>query len=291
MDITCSLRDYCRDRMFLRRVGEFRFPHTGRRRGRHCVDLSFVARSSSGCVDRHWCWFPSDFAHDATIGPREHRDRTAVTPPKKNIRKVPSDRLRFLFHGRGKINRIPTSFASFTAATDVLSVVRSTWKMDETTFGSRFKASVANAYVYATSMVAEPLPPILRVNLSLNASYDGIPLEPGEVVFPEDSHRDPGSLLQLTVEEAARILWRDELVPEWIDVNVVDVDESFTVLQTLCCGRFTRAAEHLYHATEGYPPFHVLSPELPPGWESVDESGRFSIRWRQRTERRNRRTT
>ena len=94
--------------------------------------------------------------------------------------------------------------------------------MDKTTFGSRFQAAVAKAYVYATSMVAEPLPPVLRVNLSLNASYDGNPLEPGEVVFPEDSDLDAASLLQLTVEEPARILWRDELVPEWIDVNVVD---------------------------------------------------------------------
>jgi hypothetical protein len=111
------------------------------------------------------------------------------------------------------------------------------------------------------------------------------------VIFPEDSDREPASLLQLTVEEAARILWRDELVPEWIDVNVVDVDDDSTILQALCCGRFTKVAEHLYHVAEGYPPFHVLSPVLPPDWESVEENGRFSIRWQQRTKQQNRRTT
>jgi hypothetical protein len=52
-----------------------------------------------------------------------------------------------------------------------------------------------------------------------------------------------------------------------------------TNFELLCCGRFTVTGEYLYHKVEGYPPFHVLRPNLPPNWESVDESGKFDLFW------------
>jgi len=151
--------------------------------------------------------------------------------------------------------------------------------MEEMTFGSRFQAAAAKAYVFATSMVSETLPPDLRINLVLNSSYDGNPLEPDEVVYPQDSERDRKTLERLTILDASRELCRDERIPEWIDVSVTDCTSDLTIIRALCCGRFTKEESSLYHVAEGYPPFHVVSPVLPPGWDSVEEKGRFSIKW------------
>ena len=150
--------------------------------------------------------------------------------------------------------------------------------MEEMTFGSRFQAAAAKAYVFATSMVSETLPPDLRINLALNSSYDGDPLKSDEVVFPNDSDRDSESLVRLTIIDAAKELWRDQRVPEWIDLAVEDCTSELTIIRALCCGRFTKEESNLYHVAEGYPPFHVTGPWLPPGWDSVEKDGRFSIK-------------
>ena len=73
-------------------------------------------------------------------------------------------------------------------------------------------------------------------------------------------------------------LWRDGRVPEWMDLSVVDVAQGSTVLEALCCGRFTDDETLLYHKTEGAPPFHVTSPALPPN----HDGGRFSLHWMHR---------
>ncbi|MEQ8789523.1 MAG: hypothetical protein RIC55_24730 [Pirellulaceae bacterium] len=152
--------------------------------------------------------------------------------------------------------------------------------MDKITFGSRFQAAAAKAYVYATSMISEALPPNLRVNLHLNSSYEGNPLDSHEVVYPADSERNQDSLQALEIVDAASELWRDNRVPEWIDLSVIDCTDELTIIRALCCGRFTDDESRLYHIQEGYPPFHVLSPVLPPNWRSVEDDGRFSLRWR-----------
>jgi hypothetical protein len=59
-------------------------------------------------------------------------------------------------------------------------------------------------------------------------------------------------------------LWRDGHVPEWINVAVVSETGTATVIEVVCCGRFTNDDSRLYHSQEGAPPFHVLGPALPP---------------------------
>lgn len=48
----------------------------------------------------------------------------------------------------------------------------------------------------------------------------------------------------------------------------------------LCCGRFTAGNEFLYHKGEGYQPFHVLSPPLPPDFEGIEKGEKFNLYWR-----------
>lgn len=111
--------------------------------------------------------------------------------------------------------------------------------------------------------------------LRLNSSYDGNPLVGDEVVFPADSAFERAEALATCDEQqVVAELWRDGRVPEWIDVAVMGETGTATLLQLLCCGRFTAQDDLLYHVREGRPPFHVTGPALP-----VDhEDGRkFSI--------------
>lgn len=61
-------------------------------------------------------------------------------------------------------------------------------------------------------------------------------------------------------------------MPEWINLAVTDRDESATVIEAVCCGRFTDDDDLLYRQS-GPPPFHVLGPPLPPG----HDGSRYSL--------------
>ncbi|MBU2666592.1 hypothetical protein KOI35_24085 [Actinoplanes bogorensis] len=133
--------------------------------------------------------------------------------------------------------------------------------MDRDVFAGRLHASAEAAWAFARKFVAEELPAPLLFRVRLNQSYDGNPPEPGEVRFPQDSTR---FLSKCDAATAVAELWRDGRVPEWIDVAVVDETGSATVIELVCCGRFTDDNSRLYHAREGRPPFHVVGPALPP---------------------------
>jgi hypothetical protein len=116
----------------------------------------------------------------------------------------------------------------------------------------------------------------------LNQSVDDIaPLRAPEVVFPQDSRPARGRARALRACGAPTVveeLWRDGRVPEWVDLGVADVRRGSTVIEMLCCGRFTDDESLLYHRAEGWPPFHVTSPVLPPD----HVGGRFTLRWMRR---------
>lgn len=134
--------------------------------------------------------------------------------------------------------------------------------MDRTTFSQRFERAAALAHRHALRCVIEPLPTPLRFRVALNSSCDANPLHVDERVFPAERSFDE-RLLRCTSEEVVQLLWRDGLVPEWVDLSVVMELPDATLIEVLCCGRFTANEGLLYHIREGFPPFHVLSPRLP----------------------------
>ena len=77
-------------------------------------------------------------------------------------------------------------------------------------------------------------------------------------------------MARLSISDVVAELWRDGAVPEWINVNVTAKAELFTLITAECCGRFTDNDAHLYYKDRGMPPFHVLSPRLPPGFTDGD---------------------
>jgi hypothetical protein len=93
----------------------------------------------------------------------------------------------------------------------------------------------------------------------------------------EFARRDVQPLGPWDLERAINFLWRTGKVPEWIDVSVVAADEEFSYVECRCCGRFVVTEEYLYHRAAGIPPFHVLSPPLPPDWIDTNSPTRFTL--------------
>jgi hypothetical protein len=148
--------------------------------------------------------------------------------------------------------------------------------MDEAVFRARLVTRSQAARDFARRCIKETLPEPLLFRIRLNSSFDGNPLAEGEHLFPEDSQFDRAAAVHCCdAAEVVRTLWRDGRVPEWINLSVVGETGSATIVEVLCCGRFTARDALLYHVQEGSPPFHVLGPTLPPGHGDSDKP--FSI--------------
>lgn len=132
---------------------------------------------------------------------------------------------------------------------------------------------------FSQEFLINPLPSNCRYVIFSNQSYDENPLEGDEQLFPEDSLLLPPYIGPFDEKQVVEFLWRNGKIPEWINVSVYSYDTDFTYLELICCGRFTATEELLYHRQEGYPPFHVLGPSLPPNWESLEQSGKFNLYW------------
>lgn len=155
-------------------------------------------------------------------------------------------------------------------------------------FTERLRGAARAARDFGRRFVEEELPDAVRFRVRLNSSYDGHPLHADERVYPEDGAPERArETRECTEEQIERLLWRDGAVPEWVDLSVIGVVEGATLIEALCCGRFTTNEALLYHEQEGLPPFHVVSPTLPVEHE---EGRRFSIHdrtecWRDDVER------
>lgn len=148
--------------------------------------------------------------------------------------------------------------------------------MDRETFASRFASSAARARDFAQTLVLESLPRDLLFRVRLNSSNDRN-ASPEAVVYPEDSaYERANALRRCSLETVIDTLWRDGRVPEWINLSAIDTTDDATLVEVVCCGRFTADDDRLYHQQEGAPPFHVLGMTLP-----ADNKGeQFSIHHR-----------
>jgi hypothetical protein len=153
--------------------------------------------------------------------------------------------------------------------------------VDRVTFEERLRTAARQVVLFAREFVQQALPDDVAFRVYPNQSFDGNPRVDDEVTFPEEllpegSFRGPWS-----AEETVAYLWRDGKVPEWINAAVEAEDKRRSLIALRCCGRFTASEHLLYHRPSGLPPFSIKSPFLPPGWESVEASGRFDLHWRQ----------
>ena len=149
--------------------------------------------------------------------------------------------------------------------------------MQKETFSEHLIKATECSVTFAKQYVWNPLPgPFLYIVL-LNQSYDGNPLRPGEHVFPNDLEGFGERVGPLSTSQAVELLWRNGLVPEWIDVSVHRTDGRHTFMELLCCGRFTDRGAYLYYAMTDACPFGCKGPMMPPGWKCGDKP--FDLNW------------
>jgi len=132
-------------------------------------------------------------------------------------------------------------------------------------------ASSTLAIRFAQTMITQTLPYDYRYHVLLNQSCDDDASE-DEILYPTDNGRE---FAQLTEEEVVSLLCRENRCPEWIDINVEAVSNTFTLLSLLCCGRYTADLKKMYYTKNGLGPFGVKSPDLPARWDRVT---RFSLK-------------
>lgn len=150
--------------------------------------------------------------------------------------------------------------------------------MERLTFALRLHEAAAAAREFAQAFLDEKLPDAMRFRVRLNCSYDGNPLRSDETLYPEDSSLERAKgLLSCREEEVVDVLWREDKIPEWIDISVVNEVDRTTILELKCCGRFTSDERLLYHAWQGRPPFQAVGPTLPPKYQ---KGQKFSIHHR-----------
>ncbi|MBX7223856.1 MAG: hypothetical protein K1Y36_28330 [Blastocatellia bacterium] len=62
---------------------------------------------------------------------------------------------------------------------------------------------------------------------------------PVSTAFPEDSLPEGKYHTYQNFDEVVDFLWRDERVPEWINVQIEETTDSFVYIDLVCCGRYT----------------------------------------------------
>jgi hypothetical protein len=144
------------------------------------------------------------------------------------------------------------------------------------TFAERLHEATIKAHEIAGQYIEEHLPDRFRYRVLLNSSYDGNPRCGDEVVFPEDGTPEKAAATaDMSFEEVVDLLWRDGRIPEWINIQAVDVSDVETIIGLDACGRFTAMDELLYHHRQGCPPFEIHGPAYPPS-QAVEVIGRLT---------------
>jgi hypothetical protein len=131
----------------------------------------------------------------------------------------------------------------------------------------------------ALVFVENELKPLFTYLVKLNQSFDGNKLAKGEFILDEVRHKGKNPIGPLSHDQVVDLLWQNGLVPEWIDITPWEATQTGLVFQLTCCGRFAEREPLLYHAKEGYPPFHAPGVLTPPDWKSLEESGWFDVNW------------
>ena len=96
-----------------------------------------------------------------------------------------------------------------------------------------------------------------KKNLVANFKYDvKLSYDPNTdmTTYPEDE----GTIhYGVTDKQVMEILCRDNKLPVWIDIYVIDADENFTTLELLCAGRFSDKKTDYYYHQRGSGPFGI----------------------------------
>ena len=140
--------------------------------------------------------------------------------------------------------------------------------IDKQTFEENLLKATEYAMSWAKAHVVNPLPEKVRYYIE-NDVYLDKKLWSFE---KEMTYTDFLDAKALTDE-----LWNVGMVPTSINLNVLTVTDEFTIMTILHNEEFTHSHDKLNYQEDGYPPFHPLSPILPPDFDPNAE--RFDLFW------------
>jgi hypothetical protein len=146
--------------------------------------------------------------------------------------------------------------------------------LDRNTFAEHLRIATLEAVAFARTYVRQDLLGEVAYHVVPNHSFDVGPQPSNVVTYPEDMLGSGERHARWSATQVIAYLWRDGLIPCWIDVSVIAADSPTTIVELACCGRFTNDDSILYYRHTSRPPFGVKSPTLPPGWI---EGERFDI--------------
>ncbi|MEP1489286.1 MAG: hypothetical protein ABJK28_12735 [Algibacter sp.] len=151
--------------------------------------------------------------------------------------------------------------------------------MDKEIFYNNLIKAANTVYPFTCEMVVNKLPNQFKYIVKIYSNFRK-GLKEGEVTFPKVKKLNQ-TTEPINAKEVIDILWMDQAIPEWINIQVEDYDENNTYFSLECCGRYSKREEHFYHKKEGYIPFHSLSPALPPESLNDDDEviAKFDINW------------
>ena len=141
--------------------------------------------------------------------------------------------------------------------------------INKQTFEENLLKATEYAMSWAKAHVVNPLPEKVRYYIE-NDVY----LDKNLWSFEKEiKYKDFLDAKELTDE-----LWsKGGMVPTTINLNVLTVTDEFTIMTILHNEEFTHSDSKLNYQEDGYPPFHPLSPILPPDFSPNAE--RFDLFW------------
>ena len=143
--------------------------------------------------------------------------------------------------------------------------------MNGNEFCKRFQLASYFCRDFTNRHIIEELPATLLYNFALTERMKS---EDGKIILNEEAFLRH-QLESLSPKEAAKILFRNEQVPVWIDLFVGSYDENHTYIEVTFSEDYTADESLLFHQKEGFPPFHAVGPTVPEGWQGIEEDGIF----------------
>lgn len=151
--------------------------------------------------------------------------------------------------------------------------------MERGEFARRLADATRRLLALTRTYVIDALPEAVTYSLTMGPWVEHVPLGPGEVLFAEDAERFR-ERRSCTAEETVDLLWRDGLVPLWIDMVVVAVEQGRTQVDAEVSPRFVREPQELQGEER---PFLIKVRNEPPWISRAKMHGplkRFPLHWR-----------
>ena len=145
--------------------------------------------------------------------------------------------------------------------------------MKKDDFKENLEKAINGLLDFTRQMVINNLPDTYKFIIKTNCSYDVNELEGDEEIYPDDKINETSPINPASTSTVIDYLWRNEKVPQWINVYVSSCDSNFTYITLECCGRYSSVLNHKDGPFRGLGPsipYHYIDPETNKLLQKID---------------------